>query len=95
MYLPCVLKANDMMLVRDDLKGFAIPPRIPSRIVMNNHTISIFMSDNFGDVIWSVNLVDVKVADYKEKNCIVLKNSRTDEHKIVCGMTFSKISLED
>jgi len=50
MYLPCVLKSTDMMFIRDDLPGFTIPPRLPSRVVMNNHTISIFMSDNFGDV---------------------------------------------
>lgn len=63
-----------MMIVRDDLKGFVIPPRLPSRMIMNNHTISLFMSDNFGDVIWSVGLGDVKVTDYKDANCITLTN---------------------
>jgi len=64
-----------MMLVRDDLKGFAVPPRLASRMVMNNHTISIFMSDNFGDVVWSVNLEDVKVLNRGE-DCFTIKNSR-------------------
>merc|ERR1712224_214013 len=94
-YLPCVLKSNDMMLIRDDMKGFVIPPRVASRMIMNNHTISLFMSDNFGDVVWSVNLQDVKVRDYKEKNCITLTNTRNAEAKTVCGMAFSKVSLED
>lgn len=64
-----------MMLVRDDLKGFVVPPRLASRMVMNNHTISIFMSDNFGDVVWSVNLEDAKVVDRGE-DCFTVKNSR-------------------
>jgi len=64
-----------MMLVRDDLKGFVVPPRLASRMVMNNHTISIFMSDNFGDVVWSVNLEDAKVVDRGE-DCLTVKNSR-------------------
>lgn len=42
------------MLVRDDLKGFVIPPKLPARVVLNNATLSICMSDNFGDVNWSV-----------------------------------------
>lgn len=40
------------------MKGFMIPPRLPARVVMNNATFSIFMSDNFGDVMWSVDLGD-------------------------------------
>ena len=46
------------------MKGFVVPPKIPARLVMNNATISIFMSDNFGDVMWSVDLPDVSVKDY-------------------------------
>jgi hypothetical protein len=47
---PCVIKEGDLSLVRDDLKGFVKPPRTPSRVVLNNSTLSIFMSDNFGDI---------------------------------------------
>lgn len=43
-----------MMLVRDDLKGFKIPPRTVVRVVLNQKTLSIFMSDNFGDINFSV-----------------------------------------
>jgi len=48
-----------MELEKDDLKGFAKPPKIPARVVMNNATISIFMSDNFGDIQFSSVLAEV------------------------------------
>jgi len=30
------------MIIRDDLKGFKIPPRLGCRVVLNNSTLSIF-----------------------------------------------------
>lgn len=48
-----------MELEKDDLKGFAKPPKIPARVVMNNATLSIFMSDNFGDIQFSSVLSEV------------------------------------
>ncbi len=48
-----------MDLVRDDLRGFARAPRLPSRVIMNNKTLSIFMSDAFSDINWSVALTDL------------------------------------
>jgi len=58
-YEPCIIYDADMELEKDDLKGFAKPPKIPSRVVMNNATISIFMSDNFGDIQFSSVLSEV------------------------------------
>lgn len=48
-----------MELVRDDLPGFARPPRTPVRVVLNNSTFSIFSTDNFGDIVFSVALSDL------------------------------------
>jgi hypothetical protein len=55
----CVIKEGDMELVRDDLPGFARPPRTPVRVVLNNSTISIFSTDNYADVLFSTSLVEV------------------------------------
>jgi hypothetical protein len=38
----CVIKEGDMEMVRDDLPGFARPPRTPVRVVLNNSTLNIF-----------------------------------------------------
>jgi len=48
-----------MELVRDDLPGFARPPRTPVRVVLNNSTLSIFSTDNYADVIFSTTLVEL------------------------------------
>jgi len=53
---PCVIKEADMELVRDDLPGFKKPPRTPVRVVLNNSTLSIFQTDNFADIMFSVTL---------------------------------------
>lgn len=64
-----------MELLRDDLHGFSKPPKIPCRVIMNNSTISIFMSDNFGDINFSVTLQEVSVKkDSKDSNCLLLFN---------------------
>jgi len=48
-----------MELVRDDLPGFKRPPRTPVRVVLNNSTFSIFSTDNYADIVFSVSLVDL------------------------------------
>jgi len=48
-----------MELVRDDLPGFARPPRTPVRVVLNNSTFSIFSTDNYADILFSVSLVEL------------------------------------
>jgi len=52
----CVIKEGDLELVRDDLPGFARPPRTPVRVVLNNSTFSIFSTDNYGDIVFSSGL---------------------------------------
>ena len=52
-----------MELVRDDLKGFVKPPRTPSRVILNNATLSIFLTDNFGDIVFSVILKELDFTD--------------------------------
>ena len=63
------------MLMRDDFRGFAKPPRLGCRVVLNNATISIYMSDNFGEIQFSSNLPDITVSD-----CNYLILDRDDEN---------------
>lgn len=55
-----------------------VPPKLPARVVMNNATLSIFMSDNFGDVMWSVDIPDITIKDYtaNKDNCFTIHNDR-------------------
>lgn len=56
---------------RNDLKGFIIPPRTAVRVVLNGSTMSVFQSDNFGDINFSLTLQDLEVKNIENKNnCI-------------------------
>lgn len=85
-----------MELVRDDLKGFVKPPRTPARVILNNATLSIFLTDNFGDIVFSVTLKELQFFDDpKDKNCLKLQNKRNNDWKRVCAMEFSRESMAD
>jgi hypothetical protein len=45
-----------MDVVRDDLDQFKQKPRVPSRVVLNNQTFTVFNSDSYSDVLFSVPL---------------------------------------
>lgn len=91
-----MIKEGDMELVRDDLKGFVKPPRTPSRVILNNATLSIFLTDNFGDIVFSVILKELDFTDDpKDKNCLKLENKRSNESKRICAMEFSRESMAD
>lgn len=80
-----------MELVRDDLKGFSKPPRTPARVVLNNSTLSVFLSDNFGDIQYSLTLHDLDYKqDEKDVNCIKVSNKKDNSFRRLCAMEFSK-----
>lgn len=63
-----------------------LAPRIPSRVVMNNQTISLFMlgGDNYQNVYKSFDLKYVLTEDSKDDpdTCFVLKDSRDPNNKV-------------
>jgi len=85
-----------MELERTDLPGFHSPPKTPVRVILNTHTISVFMTDNFGDIIFSINLDDLsssKMVD--EPNCIKLTNDKDHSVRKLCAMEFGALSMKD
>ena len=92
---PCVIKESDLQLVRNDLKGFKIPPKMPARVIMNNSTLSIFMSDEFGDINFSSTLEELTWSSDPENNCITLTNMRNKDTREVCAMELSHESMHD
>lgn len=55
------------------------------------------MSDNFGDVMFSVDLPDLRIKTYvvDPENCFTLENTRTQASRSICGESLSKESLAD
>ena len=77
-YERCIVFEEDLDITRDDLKGFANPPRIPHRVVMNNHTFTVFENFDYQTVQYSIPLkyLEVKDAD-KEPDCMIVVNKVT------------------
>jgi len=44
-YERCIIKEGDLDLMREDLKIGGRVPRVPSRVVMNNRTLTVFEND--------------------------------------------------
>ena len=59
---------------------------------MNNSTISIFMSDNFGDIQFSANLRDlgadpgIFIILEVDSACFKITNKRNKQYRKLCGM---------
>lgn len=53
---------------------------------MNNSTISIFMSDNFGDIQFSANLRDLGADPEVDSACFKITNKRNKQYRKLCGM---------
>lgn len=68
-------------MVRKDLKGFKTPPKMPVRMIMNNSTLSIFLSEQFGDINFSSTLEELTWKSDSETNCIQVLNMRNGENR--------------
>jgi len=93
---PCIIKEGDMEIIRDDLKGFKIPPRTPCRVILNNQTLSIFQTDNFEDIMFSVTLKEMSLQKQpNDVNCLRVTNERSKESKGICALAIAKESQKD
>lgn len=91
-----MIKEGDLELIRDDLPGFKKPPRTPVRVVLNNSTLSIFQTDNFADILFSVTLKELQLLRQDDDvNCIRVANVRSGQSKGICAMALSKESQAD
>ena len=65
-----------MNIIRDDLGNLKILPRIPSRVILNNRTISIFESGSYDTILKSFyikELISFKKWE-DDQNCIKLQD---------------------
>lgn len=75
-----------MNIVRDDLGNLRSKPRIPSRVVMNNRTITIFESGNFESILISFYINQLTCFKKIDKDCIELKDhSKSIKMCVMCN----------
>jgi len=86
-YRKCEYKEEDLDIIREDIEGLKIKPRIPSRVVMNNRTISIFEASNYESLLKSFYLRELKEVKRYEKDphrCLFISDKM--KHFIMCVM---------
>ena len=46
-FIKCIIKEEDLDIVRSELSNLKVPVRIPSRVILNNKTLSIFEAQSY------------------------------------------------
>ncbi len=83
----CILKEEDMNIIRYDFSNLKLPPRIPSRVIMNNRTISIFEAGTYDSLLATYYLKKLKIVKVFEEDKRCLKIGESDEKfNVMCVM---------
>lgn len=83
----CIIKEGDMDVIRDDIGNFIRPPRIPSRVVLNNMTFTVFQNVHFDTVVFSTELDDLELTAYPEdESCFVATAVERSEKIKLCSL---------
>jgi hypothetical protein len=86
-FTKCVVKEEDMDIVRYDIGKLKIPPRIPSRVIVNNKTLSIFESGSYDSILSSYYLTEISVLEpWKQDPKKCLKIADKIKSSILCVM---------
>ena len=83
-YERCIVLEEDLDVVMTNLKQFKNKPRIPHRVVMNNHTFSIFENFDYNTVMSVWPLQDIEVKNSKSSDCIIVFSKVTKAEFEVC-----------
>lgn len=81
-YEICVVKEGDLDLGIEN-QGFAMMPKFPVRVILNNKTISIFTTPSYENVFksWDLNYLNVKISPEEARSCFVLSDLRDSTKK--------------
>jgi hypothetical protein len=83
-YSKCQIKENDAFLTEfDKVKKDRILKKIPVRVIMNNHTLSIFQDDDYSDMLFTFNLITTSFYQ-KERHCCFSIVDR-EKQQSICG----------
>jgi len=83
-YERCIVFEEDLDMVMNGLKQFKDKPRIPHRVVMNNHTFSIFENFDYNTVqsVWSLQDVETKAS--KSADCMIVVHKKDKAEAELC-----------
>jgi len=96
-YETCIIKEGDLDVVRTDLKQFVRPPRVPTRVILNNMTFTVFQTDAYENVLFSCPLDNIGIQAYdKDDACFVAFDQRVGIPITLCTLeTTTTIGLKE
>jgi len=84
-YVKCVIKESDVFYLMAEGPGpNAIKTHVPSRIVLNNRTISLFEDDSYKHAVFTFNLPETDIGLYTKDACCFNLQSGSKQLQ-VCG----------
>ena len=91
-YIKCKIKENDVLYKTYDTNGDEI--KMPSRIVMNNRTITLYEDENYHKQVFTFNLPQVSFYKSIKDHCCFVLRSLNQQYEI-CGFNTNCGSKEN
>jgi len=91
----CLIKEEDMNIIREDLGNLRIKPRIPSRVILNNRTITIFESGSYQSILKSFYIKELIYYKEWEEDESCLKLQDHSKYAIICLMCSAEKRQEE
>jgi len=83
----CLIKEGDLEMVRDDIGNFERPIRVPTRVVLNNMTVTVFQTVKFDSILFSTPLADTVLTKFGEDTaCFRLVNQASGDSVALCSL---------
>lgn len=83
----CLIKEGDLEMVRDDIGNFERPIRVPTRVVLNNMTVTVFQTTKFDSILFSVALADTALTKFGDDTaCFRLVNQADGKSVALCSL---------
>jgi hypothetical protein len=94
-YKKCEIKEEDLDIIRYDIGNLRIPPRIPSRVIMNNQTLTIFEAGTLDSILCSYRLKEIKILEIfsEDKKCLKIGKNK-NKFSVMCVMCTDTSSVD-
>lgn len=94
-YIKCEIKEEDLDIIRYDIGNLRIPPRIPSRVIMNNQTLTIFEAGTLDSIVSSYKLNEIKYLEIyaEDRKCLKIGTNK-NKFSVMCVMCTDTSSVD-
>ncbi len=84
-YIKCQIRESDVLYKTNNLKfSNKDGVKVPARLVMNNHTLSLFQDEQYTNNIFTFNLHQVSIAQSMKDECCIIIRSHNRQYEL-CG----------